>query len=84
MPALFNKKNDVADPGGGPGPETSRRRRLGKKPEIVFPRWMYAVWRAVCRNAKIWPIEGSFITRTDVAYITYGINILVPVARSPP
>lgn len=49
------------------------------KAEIVFPGGCSAC-HAMRLNAKIWPIARSFISHTDVAYITYGINILVPVA----
>lgn len=45
---------------------TGSRKEIDKE-EIVFPDGLVCVQR----NTKIWPIAGSFISCTDVAYITY-------------
>lgn len=65
----------------GQGNERNEKgKKYGKvgRGEIVFPDGNSAC-RTARRNAKIWPIARSFISSTDVAYITRDINILVPV-----
>lgn len=44
--------------------------RKRTKQKIVFPEGT-GRWGGVRRNSKIWPMAGSFISGTDVAYITY-------------